>query len=203
MRLYLLLLTLCLPTFSHAEDRFGDWVASQLGFAPFYAQSIGWDMPETSVTISDPLSETDTEVSFLETPPTTAWVVGIFNEASDARLSGFALVWSDGPFDRVAPSGIVQTQSGYVAFQTPKQTWVSIALPEKIAAQMIDLSPGPILTQQPDGTVFPVGDSGVSGSCFEASALYKDNDELIALVVLFKSNARVDADASACIALTS
>lgn len=203
MRLFALCLAICLPTLSHASDRFGDWVASELGFQPFYAQSIGWDMPEPSVTIADPLLPAEAAGAFIETPKTTAWVVGILEAPSAARLTGLALVWSDGPFDSAVSLDALQTQSGFVAFQTPRQTWVSTALPQDIASKMNELSPGPILAEQPDGTTFPVGDSGVLGGCLDITALYTNTKDLIALVVLFQSDARRDAADVTCASLTS
>lgn len=203
MRLFTLLTALCLPTLGQASDRFGDWVAGELGFQPFYAQSIGWDMPEPSVTIVDPLLQVETEGGFVETPASTAWVVGISGEASDARLTGLALVWSDGPFDSIVTLGTLQTQSGFVAFQTPRQTWVGDALLQDIAVKMTDLSPGPILAQQPDGTIFPVGDTGVARGCLEITALYRNTKDLVALVVLPNADARVNAADATCASLTS
>ena len=203
MRLLVILTALCLPNLGQASDRFGDWVASELGFQPFYAQSIGWDMPEPSVTIKDPLVQAEIEGAFVETPTSTAWVVGILGQGSDARLTGLALVWSDDPFDSIVTLGALQTQSGLVAFQTPQQTWVGNALPQDIAAKMIDRSPGPILAQQPDGTVFPVGDAGVARGCLEITALYRNTKDLVALVVLSRPDARAGAADVTCASLTS
>ena len=203
MRLVIALILLCFPTTGATQDRFGAWVSRNLGYAPVYTQSIGWDMPQTTVTIADPLLQTEAETSFIETPDSTAWVVGILSDASDARLSGLALVWSDGPYDRVVSLDFQQTQSGYVAFQTPRQTWVGDGLAQKIATQMNTLSPGPVLVAQPDGSLFPVGDAGRTHGCFQASVLYNDIDALIALVVLFQSQSRIDADAPTCIPLIS
>lgn len=203
MRCFMLVLALCLPTFGKAADRFGDWVTRELGYEPFYAQSIGWEMPEFSVTVADPLTQAVPEGDFLQTPPSTAWVVGIMKDAADARLLGLALVWADGPFDSAVDLGKLQTQSGFVAFQTPRQTSVSIGLPQDIAEKMSDQTPGPILAQQPDGTFFPVGDSGFARGCLQITALYADTKELIALIVLADANARVDTDEVACAMLTS
>jgi len=203
MRFLALFILICLPAFASAEERFGAWVTRELNNQPFFTQSIGWDMPDPSVTIADPILKTEGDIGFIDTPNSTAWVVGILDSENEARLSGLGLVWSDDPIDRAVSWGVPQTQSGYVAFQTPRQTLVDEALPDDIALQMMTATPGPILVVQPDETEFPTGDSGITGGCFEATALYNDADALVAVVVLFQSGARVDTDETACGALTS
>ncbi len=203
MRNLAVIACLCLPTWGIAQDRFDAWVADQMGFAPFFSQSIGWEMPQNSVTVLDPLAQSTEGVDFVETPDSTAWVVGILDDASAARMSGLGLVWSDGFVDRAVSLGFAQTRSGFVAFQTDGQIWAGNMLPQTVLAQINTLTPGPALVEQPDGSVFPAGDLGLSGACLEMIALYKDDDALLGLVVLIQSSTRRDADATACAPLTT
>jgi hypothetical protein len=193
---------LCLPTVGAAQDRLGEWVAQQLGYEPFYTQSIGWDMPAPTVRAADPFTA-ETGTSFVPTPETTAWVVGIMENEGDTQLTGMALVWSDGPLTRSVQLSPPQSRTGLVAFQTPTQSATSEEMKAALAAQLDGMAAGPILIESADGTLFAVGDSRLPDGCFSFSALYKSNDDLVALVVLFQSQSRVDADTPACIPLTS
>mgnify|MGYP001829054749 FL=1 len=203
MRFALVATVVCLPTMPMAEDRFGDWVSAQLGYEPVYNQSIGWDMAEFSVGVTDPMNPSDQAMDFIATPQTTAWVVGMSANEEDPFLAGMALVWSDGPFDRVVEFDPPISQSGIIAYQTPAQINLSGDLTSSLAMQLEPNTPGPILARLSDGSDFAVGDSGQPDQCFRYSALYKSNDDLVALVVLFQSHLRDDADATACAPLTS
>lgn len=194
-------LTLWAP-FAHAEQRFGDWVTDQLGFEPLFSQSIGWDMPAATVMVTDPLAGVSTDATPIATPQTTAWLVGMFENEEDSVLAGMALVWSDWPYDRVERLAPPISQSGSVAFQTNQDLRPDL-LAETVGAQLVRYTPGPFLAQIPDGTVFPVGESGRPNQCFQFHALYNNNDDLMALVVLFQSHLRDDADATKCAPLTS
>ncbi|WP_375255023.1 hypothetical protein [Yoonia sp.] len=203
MRLLLVLALLFTASATFAQDRFGDWVSQQLGFEPVYAQSIGWDMPEPSVRVTDPMFPVNGGASVIDTPETTAWLVGMSANPEDDDLAGMALVWSDGPFARVVQLVPAISQSGIVAFQTPRQIGVMDDFAAILADQMAPYAPGPVLARLSDSSDFAVGDSGRPGQCFQFSALYKSNDDLVALVVLFQSHLRDDADAPACGPLTS
>lgn len=187
---------------ANAEQRFGDWVTDQLGFEPFYSQSIGWEMPTTSVLVTDPLAGVSVNTSSIATPETTAWLVGMFANEEDSYLAGMALVWSDWPFDKVERLASPISQSGSVAFQTNQNLRPDL-LAEAVKTQLNRQSPGPFLAQIPDGSVFPVGESGRPNQCFQFHALYNNNDDLMALVVLFQSHLRDDADTPKCAPLTS
>lgn len=208
MRLCLAFGLLCLPSIGNAQERFGDWVAAQFGSQPFYAQSIGWDMSEPSVIVTDPASANDAKGRLIDTPETTAWLVGMLDHQGDDRLSGMALVWSDGLIDRVVALPSIVSKSGIVGFQTGRDFALMQNAPADdvaalVSAQLDMVAPGPVLVRLPAGIEFPVGDSALPDRCFEVSALYKDDDALVALVVLFKSYSRDDGGTAACSPLTS